>query len=154
MRYSGLCALFALWLPAMPEQTAPKDWRAVKDAKGACQISVPGDWTQFEENSSSAVLQDASNAIAVVTSQPGQTFKPLTESMQRLMRIPKDKLFENSARRIFYQDRIARDARDTNAFSAMVPGKNGTCSARIVFAAGVSAETAKKIALTLAQAPE
>jgi hypothetical protein len=153
MRYLGLCALFALWLPAMSEQTAPKDWKVVKESKGACRISVPGDWTESEENSGSAVLQDASNAIAVVTSQPGQTFKPLTESMQKLMRIPKDKMFENSAQRIFYQDRIARDDRDTNAFSAMVPGKNGTCSSRVVFAAGVSAETAKKIALSLVPAP-
>jgi len=29
-------------------------------------------------------------AIAVVTSQPGQVFKPLTESMQKLMRIPRN----------------------------------------------------------------
>jgi len=36
----------------------------------------------------------------------------------------------------------------------MVPGKNGTCSSRILFAAGVSEETAKKIALSLAPAPE
>jgi hypothetical protein len=154
MRYFGLCALFALWLPAMSDQAAPKDWKVVKDAKGACQISVPGEWSQFEENSGSAMLQDASNAIAVVTSQPGQTFKPLTESMLRLLHIPKDKLFENSARRIFYQDRIARDARDTNSFSAMVPGKNGACSARVVFAAGVSEETAKKIAMSVGPPPE
>src|SRR5512144_133153 len=127
MRYFGLCALFALWLPAMSDETAPKDWKIVKESKGACQISVPGDWTQTEENPGSAVLQDASNAIAVVTSQPGQTFKPLTDAMLRLLRIPKDTLFENSARRIFYQDRIARDNRDTNSYSAMVPGKNGTC---------------------------
>src|SRR5215471_14542889 len=109
MRYFGLCALFALWLPAMSDQSAPKDWKVVKESKGACEISVPADWTQSEENSGSAVLQEASNAIAVVTSQPGQTFKPLTEAMQKLLRIPKDRLFENSPRRIFYQDRIARD---------------------------------------------
>ena len=47
--------------------------------------------------------------------------------MQRLMPIPKDKLFENSVKRIFYQDKIARNLADANAFSTMVPGKNGTC---------------------------
>ena len=47
--------------------------------------------------------------------------------MQRLMRMPKDKLFENSVKRIFYQDKIARNLADTNAFCTMVPGKDGTC---------------------------
>jgi hypothetical protein len=49
------------------------------------------------------------------------------------MRIPKDKLFENSVKRIFSQDKIARNLADTKAFSTMVPGKNGTYSARVVF---------------------
>ena len=154
MRYSGLLALFALWLPAMSDQPVPAGWKAIKDSKSACQILVPGDWAPFEENSGSAILQDASTAIAVVTSQPGQTFKPLTESIQKLLRIPKDRLFENSVRRIFYQDKIARDAKDTNAFSAMVPGKNGTCSSRVVFVSSVSEETAKKITLSIGAAPD
>ena len=74
--------------------------------------------------------------------------------MQKLMRIAKDKIFENSAKRIFYQDKMARDLADTNAFSTMVPGKNGTCSARVVFLSSVSEETAKKIALSLGPVPE
>ena len=67
------------------------------------------------KSSGSAVFQDPTTGIAVVTSQPGQTFKPLTEAMQKLLRIAKEKLFENTAKRIFYQDKTARDATDSNA---------------------------------------
>ena len=154
MKYFGLFALLYSMLPGASDNTAPPAGNVVKDVKGSCQILVPENWTPSSENTGSAVLQDPSNAIAVVTSQPGQAFKPLTEAMHKLMRIPKDKMFENSARRIFYQDKVARDLADTNAFSAMVPGKNGTCSARIVFLSSVSEETAKKIALSVGPVPE
>ena len=154
MRYLGLLALLSLTLPGASEHTTPPAWKTLRDVKGSCQISVPEDWTAAHENSGSAVLQDSSNEIAVVTTQPGQTFKPLTESMQKLMRIPKEKMFENSAMRIFYQDKVARSLEDTNAFSVMVLGKSGTCSARVVFLSSVSEETAKKIALSLGPVPQ
>jgi len=153
MKYSGLLALLCLMLLAS-DHTAPSAGKLIKDVKGSCQILVPENWTPSNENTGSAVLQDSSNTIAVVTSQPGQVFKPLTESMQKLMGIPKNKMFENSTKRIFYQDRVARDLTDTNAFSTMMPGKNGTCSARVVFLSSVSEETAKKIALSLGPVPE
>ena len=107
MKYLELFTLLSLMLSGAADNPAPSAGKDVKDVKGSCQIWVPENWILSDENTGSAVLQDASNAIAVVTSQPGQAFKPLTESMQRLMRIPKDKLFENSAKRIFYQDKIA-----------------------------------------------
>ena len=66
----------------------------------------------------------------MVTTQPGQTLKPLAESIQKILGIAKDKLFENTAKRIYYQDKVARNATDSNAFIAMVPGKSGTCSSR------------------------
>lgn len=97
-----------------------------------------------QENSGSAVLQDPSNAIAVVTSQPGQIYTPLTASMQKLLNIGKAQMFENSAQRIFYQEKVARDSADTNAFSIMVPGRGGTCSSRVVFLSSVLRITPKR----------
>src|SRR5215472_17533424 len=114
MKFLGLFALYPLMLPGVAsDQTAPSGTQVIKDVKGSCQILVPEDWTASTENSGSAVLQDPSKAIAVVTSQPGQTYRPLTESMQKILRIPKEKMFENSAKRIFYQDKVARDSADT-----------------------------------------
>ncbi len=153
MRYFRVCTLFALFWPALPA-SLPEGWKVVKDSKAACQILVPDKWDVASENAGSAVLHDASTAIAVVTSQPGQAFKPLTESLLKILRISRSKLFENSARRVFYQDKTALDPSDTNSFSIMVPGKAGTCSARVVFVAEVTEETARRIALSVAPVPE
>ncbi len=148
-----LPALVLLLPPVAAAQSAPADWKPIKDAKGACRISVPPDWT-ISADTGSAVYQEATVAIAVVTSQPGQTLKPLTDSLLKVLHIPKGKLFENTAKRIYYQDKIARDDSDTTAFSAMVPGRSGTCSSRVTFISSVSEETARKITLTVTAVSE
>jgi hypothetical protein len=135
-------------------QTVPAGWKIVKDSKSACQIAVPAEWSPFGENNGAAVLREATNAIAVVTSQPGQEFKPLTPGMIKTIGIPKEKLFENTATRIFYQDRTARSNEETNAFSSSVPAKSGTCSCHVVAVPSVSEDLAKKIALSLSRVPE
>jgi hypothetical protein len=56
----------------------PGGWKIVKDARAACQIAVPPEWIPFDENSGAAVFHESTTAIAVVTSQPGQQFKPIS----------------------------------------------------------------------------
>jgi hypothetical protein len=149
-----LTTLILSLLAGATGETAPAVFKIVKDAKGVCQISVPPDWDLLSGAAGAAVLQSSTTAIAVVTSQPGQDFKPLSESLQKLLGIRKDKLFENTAKRIFYQDKMSQGSEDSNSFSASVPGKAGTCSCRVVLLPSVPEETAKKIALTLGPAPE
>jgi hypothetical protein len=150
-----MCAtLFLSLLASALAQTTPAGWKIVKDPKGVCQIAVPPDWDPLSENTGAAVFQDATTAIAVVTSQAGQAFKPLPETWQKLLGIRKGKLFENTAKRIFYQDKISKHSEDPNAYSASVPGKAGTCSCHVVVLPRVLEETAKKIALSLGPAQE
>ena len=85
----------------------------------------------------------------MVTSQPGQTFKPLTESQKKSLGIPVEKMFENTAKRVFYQDKTSSRPDDPNAYSASVPGNGGTCSCRVAFLPSLSEETVKKIVLSL-----
>ena len=139
--------LFAPWVTA---QTVPAGWQTIKDSKGACQMAVPADWAPYGETGGVAVFHDVATAIAVVTSQPEQAFKPLPDALQRVMGIPKEKMFENSAKRIFYQDKTSQNQEDPNGFSVAVPGKTGTCSAHLTVLPGISQELARKIALTLA----
>lgn len=146
--------LFQAPAPHPSPSAVPEGWQTVADGKGLCRIAVPPDWVRFSDASGAAVFKDASTAIAVVTSQPGQEFKPLPEAVQRVLHIPKDKLFENSAKHIFYQDRISRNPDDPNAFSASVPAKNGTCSCHVTFLPSVSAEIVRKIALSLGPVPD
>ena len=140
--------LFLLVLPTWA-QTVPAGWTVVQDSKHACQIAVPSEWAPWADNTGAAVFRDSTTAIAVVTSQPGQTFKPLAESQKKMLGIPVEKMFENTAKRIFYRDKTSSRPDDPNAYSASVPGNGGTCSCRVVFLPSISQETAKKIVLSL-----
>lgn len=135
-------------------QIAPQGWKVLRDAKGACQIAVPPEWSPFGDSGGAAVLRDAGTAIAVVTAQPGQTFGPLPANIVKIMAIPKDKFFENSSKRIFYQDKISKNPDDPNAFSSSVPAKSGTCSCHVVLKPEIADEIGRKIALSLAPGPE
>jgi hypothetical protein len=154
MRYFGAFALFALLLPDAAPEPLPTGWKVLKDPNGACQITIPEAWESSSDQAGWAVLRDASTAIAVVMSQPDQVFKPLPESVVKLLGIPREKIFENSAKRIYYQDKTATKSSGTNAFTVMVPGKAGTCSSRIAFLPEVPEETARKIALSVGPVPE
>ena len=119
-----------------------------------CQIAVPPEWVALGDTAGAATFHDSTTAIAVVTSQPGQEFKPLNAVLLKTMGIPKDRMFENSATRIFYQDRVSRNSDEGNAFSSSVPARSGTCSCRVMVLPAIGDDVAKKIALTLTATPE
>jgi len=135
-------------------QAVPADWKVIRDARFMCQIAVPPEWDVFGEASGAAVFHDSTTAIAVVSSQPGQEFKPLTGWLLKAIGVPRERMFENSTTRIFYQDKVSRSGEDTSAFSASVPAKGGTCSCRVVVVPRVGEDVAKKIALSLTAVPE
>jgi hypothetical protein len=87
--------------------------------------------------------------------EPARTdFKPLPESLQKVLDIHKEKMFENSVKRLFYQDKTSKSPADPNAYSASVPGKAGNCSCHVTFLPNVSADMVKKIALSLGPVPQ
>jgi hypothetical protein len=135
-------------LPAL-SQTTPAGWKTIKDAKGVCRIDVPPEWVPLGEGNGAAVFRDPTTAIAVVTSQPAQEFKPLTPQFLKSMGLPKEKIFENSATRIFYQDRTSEGRDDPNEFSSSVPANGGTCSCHLRLLPGIPVDLARKIVLSL-----
>lgn len=137
--------ILSFCLPAMA-QTVPAGWTVIKDAKTVCQLAVPADWQPFQDGSGAAVFHDPTTAIATVTSQPGQEFKPFSDAQLKALGVPKEKVFENSARRVSYQD---RDLAGSSSYSGSVPGKEGTCSCHVALARGMSADIAQKILLSL-----
>jgi hypothetical protein len=154
MRENILLALFLSLCSSVSAQTVPAGWTVVRDSKGVCQLGVPPEWEPFSDGTGAAVWHDPTTAIAVVTSQPGQFFKPFTDAQLKILGIPKEKVFENTAKRLFYQDKTSRNAEDSNAYSAMVPGKGGTCSGHVVIAPSIAEEIARKILLSLGPVPE
>lgn len=145
--------LVLLACSSVSAETVPADWRFVKDSKIVCQIAVPPDWAHLPDAAGAAFLHDPTTAIAVVTNQPEQTFQPLTEVLRKLIGIPKDRIYENTAKRLFYQDKVSRNPDDQNSYSASMPGNRGTCSCHVSVLPSVSTEIAKKIALSLAPVP-
>ena len=154
MREYIVSALILLCGSAASAQTVAAGSKVVKDSKGLCQIAVPADWTLLDANTGAAVFHDAGTGIAVVTAQLGQAFQPLTANLLRVMDVPKAKMFENTARRIFYQDKTSKNAGDPNAFSASVPGGGGTCSCHLVVMPSVPEEVVKAITLSIAPVAE
>lgn len=150
MREYIIASLILFFMPLLPAQTVPDGWQIVKDSKNACRIAVPADWSLYGETQSAAIFQDSTTALAIVTSQPGQEFHPLPENLLRVLDIPQGKLFENSATRIFYQDRRSSGPGDPTSYSFSVPSKSGTCSGHLTFLSSISEELARKIALSLA----
>jgi len=71
-----------------------------------------------------------------------------------VLNISKEKLFENTSKRIFYQDKTSSNAEDANSYSFSVPGKAGTCSGHLTVLPSIPTDTARKIALSLGPAPE
>jgi hypothetical protein len=153
MREYAISVLILLNLP-LAAQVAPSGWQIVKDSKNACQLTVPPDWTIYGESRSAAVLHDASTALVVVTSQPGQAFAPLSEHLKSILNISKEKLFENTANRIFYEDKASAHAADPKWYTFSVPGKNGTCSGRLTFLPSLQDDLARQIVFSLGPAPE
>ena len=154
MRECWIPILALLLFFSASAQTIPAGWKVVKDSKDMCQIAVPPEWVLLEDGSGTAVVQDFRTAIAAVTSQPGQIFKPLPESLQKVLAIRKEKIFENSVKRLFYQDKASKSSSDPTGYSASVPGKAGTCSCHVTFLPSVSADTVRKIALSLGPVPQ
>jgi hypothetical protein len=135
-------------LPAV-SQTRPSGWIVIQDAKAVCKIAVPPEWVALGEHNGAAIFREATTAIAVVTVQTGQDFKPLSAAILKTLNIPKEKMFENSNARIFYQDRTSHNREETSAFSSSVPAKGATCSCHVVVLPAVEEDVAKKIALSL-----
>jgi hypothetical protein len=154
MREYIVPTLVLLFLPSLSAQVVPAGWQIVKDSKNACQITVPADWSPYGDNIGAAVFQNVSTAIATVTSQPGQAFTPLSESLQKVLDIRKEQMFENTAKRIFYQEQTSKSREDPNAYSFSVPGKAGTCSGHLRFLPSISEDVAWKIALSLGPAAQ
>ena len=153
MREYTLPTLILFLLPPLSAQVVPAGWQIVKDAKNVCQLAVPADWTPYGENKGAAILHETSTAIAVVTSQPGQSFSPMPENLLRVLDIRPEKMFENTAKRIFYQEKTSQAQGDANAYSFSVPAKGGTCSGHLTFLPSVTEDVARKIVLSLGPVP-
>jgi len=132
----GLAALAAA-------QTAPKDWKIVKDEKGLCQIAVPPNWTvksniAFHENTPPDQASVDSNPLGIA---------PMPDRVQKTMHV--DQMFENTDKRVLYSSSGYGGRKN---FNASVPRSGGSCAVTVTFKPPISEDIAKTIALSLGPA--
>jgi hypothetical protein len=65
-------------------------------------LGVTPEGEPFADGTGAAVRHDPTTAIAIVTSQPGQFFRPFSDAPLKMLGIPQEKVFENTAKRLFY----------------------------------------------------
>jgi hypothetical protein len=83
---------------------------------------------------------------------PASPDRPSLRSRERLksiLNISKEKLFENTASRIFYEDKASAHPADPKWYTFSVPGKNGTCSGHLTFLPSLPDDLARQIVFSL-----
>jgi hypothetical protein len=126
----------------------PAGWKTMKDEKGTCQLSVPADWKPHQQIPGLSTAPDQSDALVV--SHEGKKLKPMMEAVQKMAGV--DKMLENTEQRVFYAGKTGTAFRGQpvlTGYDVTIPGKGGTCSAKITIVQGVPEELVKKIAATL-----
>jgi hypothetical protein len=145
-RYVMKIALVILVLFVSIDLTAQTGWKTVKDKTGDCQISVPPSWTLLS-------LPGHVNSPQGTTTMLISGHRPFRQFSDETIRVLNvDKVFENSAARVFYVGKpIGNPAHVLYHIEA--PGKVNSCIAEIALQPHSLEDDAKKIALSLSKAP-
>lgn len=131
--------LFSTILMAQP------GWHTIKDKTGACQLSVPPNWTVLSMRGHAA-SPDHMDTTVLSGHRPYRPF-----SGEDLQTLNPDKVFENSSRRSFYVTK-AIGTPATVAYHVEAPGRANGCIAQITATPAYSQDEIKKIALSLSAA--
>lgn len=137
--------LFALLL-VTTDLNAQSGWKTVKDKTGSCQISVPPNWTLL----SVAGYVNSPQRTTTMLISGNTRFSPFSAGTLKVLNV--DKVFENSATRIFYVGKPGGNP-PLVSYHVEAPGKVNACIAQITLPLNTLEEDAKKIALSLSKTP-
>ena len=142
---------FVVSLSFLATQTAPAQTKALKDGKSVCQVLVPADWQP--DSDIPGIARDPKNLISV-TVMWEQDYKvaPMTEMAIQMSSV--EKMFENTAQRIFYQGKaVTFGPVPKTPWTVYTPApQKGACHCAISMQPGADEQAAKKVALTLGPA--
>ena len=147
MRYP-LCLsamLLTAAIVAGADQAVPSAGKTVLDAKKACQIAVPADWTT---DTSTGYSPGKKATVTVHGLRAGQTFEDGKDAARQGMK--PIKIVQDDAKRLMY----TTDARNlgtagTNGWY-VITNTSPVCTASLTFAAGADEGILRKIADSLA----
>jgi hypothetical protein len=131
---------------------APAGWKAIKDPKGACQMSVPADWKQGEilgQKISMATGNGGNDAVVnTMEDTDWATFKSIIYSVYEKEKArPK---MQDDAKGLRFEI-VSMPVKGMTSWYVAVPAGKHTCNAQINFKKGDKAaeDVAKKIADTI-----
>ena len=125
---------------------AQAGWKTIKDKTGACQMSVPPNWTLLSEPGS-ANSPDRTTTRVIAGMSPYHAFSDMTLKMMNI-----ETLFENSAKRSFWVTKPNNGSPSLVTYHVETPGSRNRCVAEIYLPPQHFVEEAKKIAMSLAPA--
>ena len=141
-----LLPLFTMLL-ASSTLFAQSGWKTVKDKTDACKISVPPNWTLL----STAGMANSPQNTSTIVIRGNTHFSHFSDMTLKMLNI--DKVFENSASRIFYVTKPGSGNPSLVTYHVEVPGKGNSCIAEIYLRPNTLEDDARKIALSLSPVP-
>jgi len=125
---------------------AQPGWHTVKDKTGACQVSVPPNWTIL----SIPGQVSSPEHMTTITETGLRPYRPWSPETLKMLNI--DKVFENSATRSFYVTRPTKGTPALVNYHVEVPGGAKGCILQITATPSYSQQEIKAIALSLSAA--
>jgi hypothetical protein len=125
---------------------AQSGWKTIKDRTGACQMSVPPNWTLLSDPGTANWPDRTTTRVRVGLSP----FKPYSDMTLKMF--PVETLFENSAKRSFWVTKPSNGSPSLVTYHVETPGSGSRCVAEIYLPPQHFVEEAKKIAMSLASA--
>ena len=138
--------ILALIVPAQTALNAQAGWKTMQDKTGSCQISVPPTWTLL----SLPGHVNSPQGTTTMLISGNRPFRPFSDETIKVLNV--DKVFENSATRIFYVGKPSGNPAYVN-YHVEAPGKVNSCIAQITLQPHSLEDDAKKIALSLSKTP-
>ncbi len=134
---------FALILVASNALQAQSGWKTIKDATGACQISIPPSWSTIPGTPGQFASPEHLMSILL----PGYPRKaaPMTDDEKRVMGAVK--IIENSAEYWLYTGKPTMQ--NVITYHVNVPTATRVCAAELAVKVGHSEDEIKKIADTV-----
>ena len=125
---------------------AQPGWHTVKDKTGACQVSVPPNWTILS-NPGWVNSPEHMSTTVLAGLRPYKPWSPET-----LKTLDVDKVFENSDKRSFYVTKASKGTPAAVSYHVEAPGGAKACVVQISATPSYSLEEIKAIALSLSAA--
>ena len=125
---------------------AQPGWHVVKERTGACQVSVPPNWTVLSDPG----MVNSPERMTTIIKAGMRPYKPWSPETIKMLDV--DKVFENSDKRSFYVTKPSKGKPSLVSYHVEAPGGAKSCIVQITATPSYSLDEIKRIALSLSVA--